>query len=37
MDPKSSEIIQGFYRCMNTNDYYLAAEMLSENFVLEWP
>jgi len=31
------DIIQEFYRRMNTNDYYLAAEMLSEDFVLEWP
>ena len=33
----SNEIIQEFYRRMNTNDFYLAAEMFSENFVLEWP
>ena len=32
-----AEIIQEFYRRMNTNDFSLAAQMLSDDFVLEWP
>jgi len=31
------EIVQEFYRRMNSNNFALAAELLSEDFVLEWP
>jgi len=31
------EIVREFYRCMNNNNFALAAELLSEDFVLEWP
>ncbi len=32
-----AEIVQEFYRRMNTNDFSAAAQMLSDDYVLEWP
>ena len=31
------EVIREFYRRMNSNDFAFAAELLSADFVLEWP
>lgn len=31
------EIVKEFYRLMNTNDFRLASQMLSDDFILEWP
>ena len=31
------EIVQEFYRRMNSNDFQAAAEVLSEAYILEWP
>jgi ketosteroid isomerase-like protein len=31
------EMIREFFRRMNSNDFAYAAELLSEDFVLEWP
>ncbi len=31
------EVVQEFYRLMNTNDFSAAAQMLSDDYVLEWP
>ena len=31
------EIVQEFYRRMNNNDFQAAAELLSEDYILEWP
>ena len=31
------EIVEEFYRRMNTNDFRLASQMLSDDYVLEWP
>jgi len=37
MDLMATETIQEFYRRMNTNDFHSAGEMLSDDYVLEWP
>lgn len=31
------EVVQEFWRLMATNDFYAVAEVLSPEFVLEWP
>jgi limonene-1,2-epoxide hydrolase len=31
------EIVEEFYRRMNTNDFRLASQMLSDDYILEWP
>ena len=31
------EIVQEFYRRMNNNEFQAAAELLSEDYILEWP
>lgn len=31
------ELVNEFYRRMNTNDFRSAAELLSDGYVLEWP
>jgi len=31
------ELVQEFYRRMNSNDFQAAAELLSEDYILEWP
>jgi limonene-1,2-epoxide hydrolase len=31
------QIVEEFYRRMNTNDFRSAAKMLSDDFILEWP
>ena len=31
------EIIREFYQRMNSNDFQAAAELLSEDYILEWP
>jgi len=31
------ELVQEFYRRMNSNDFQTAAELLSEDYILEWP
>lgn len=34
---KSKEIIEQFWRAMEGNDFYKAAELLHDDFTLEWP
>jgi hypothetical protein len=31
------EVVQEFYRRMNTNDFHSAGQMLSDSCILEWP
>ncbi|HUH95963.1 MAG TPA: nuclear transport factor 2 family protein [Anaerolineales bacterium] len=33
----AAEIVQEFYTRMNTNDFNAAGQMLSDDYVLEWP
>jgi ketosteroid isomerase-like protein len=37
MEEIAVKLVQEFYRRMNTNDFNLAGEMLSDDYVLEWP
>jgi ketosteroid isomerase-like protein len=37
MNESAIEIVEEFYRRMNTNDFRLAGQMLSDDYVLEWP
>ncbi len=37
MKVNAAEVVQEFFRRMNTNDFSAAAQMLSEDYVLEWP
>lgn len=32
-----TQVVLEFYRRMNTNDFTFAAELLSEDYILEWP
>ena len=34
---KSTKVVEEFWRLMATNDFYSVMEVLSPNFVLEWP
>jgi ketosteroid isomerase-like protein len=33
----SKQILENFWQTMKTNDFYAAAELLHDDFVLEWP
>jgi len=35
--PFAIDVVREFYQRMNTNDFHLAGELLSDQFVLEWP
>jgi limonene-1,2-epoxide hydrolase len=37
MEQMVIQIVEEFYRRMNTNDFRSAAQMLSDDFILEWP
>ncbi len=37
MKASAIEIVEEFFRRMNTNDFQLAAEMLGDDYILEWP
>ncbi len=37
MAAAASEIVREFFRRMNTNDFRLASELFSDDYVLEWP
>ena len=37
MEQMAIQIVEEFYRRMNTNDFRSAAQMLSDDFILEWP
>ncbi len=37
MEVNAGEVVQEFFRRMNTNDFSAAAQMLSDDYVLEWP
>jgi hypothetical protein len=37
MSMSAIELVEEFYRRMNTNDFRLASQMLSDDYILEWP
>ena len=37
MNMPAIEVVKEFYRRMNTNDFQSAGQMLSDDYVLEWP
>ena len=37
MSLSAIEIVKEFYRRMNTNDFHSVSQLISENYVLEWP
>lgn len=36
-EENAANLVQEFFRRMNTNDFNLAGEMLGDDYVLEWP
>lgn len=37
MNISAIEVVKEFYRRMNTNDFHSVGQMLSDNYILEWP
>ena len=37
MEISAIEIVKEFYKRMNTNDFHLASQVLSDDYILEWP
>jgi ketosteroid isomerase-like protein len=37
MEGSAVQLVQEFYRRMNTNDFNLAGNLLSDDYILEWP
>ena len=37
MNQESKQVIEGFWAEMQTNDFQRAAELLHEDYILEWP
>ena len=37
MDQVAVELVKEFFRRMNTNDFQAAGELLSDDYILEWP
>lgn len=37
MNTPAIEIVKEFYERMNSNDFHLAGQLLSDDYILEWP